>query len=192
MRLSATVSCTLHRTYTVHFQALGYDDGATETKAKLHRALRKTCAEVGILPSSYYLDDSEINKLNEVPFASGGYSDVWRASYQGENVSIKAFRVYATDNIKQLTKVLSTFPRCVRELLLTTFNSPQAWCKEMVVCRNLSHPNILSFLGVSCTESHPLCIVSKWMPNGNISEFLKSDGQFTRRPLVRIDDDLFT
>lgn len=88
-------------------QALGYDGGTPETKAKLHRALRKTCAEVGILPSSYYLDESQIKKLNEVPFASGGYSDVWRATHQGDNVSIKAFRVYATDNIKQLTKVLN-------------------------------------------------------------------------------------
>jgi len=107
MRPSATVSHPSPRTYTVHFQALGYDEGTPETKTKLHRALRKTCAEVGILPSSYYLDESQIKKLNEVPFASGGYSDVWRATYQGENVSIKAFRVYATDNIKQLTKVLN-------------------------------------------------------------------------------------
>lgn len=87
-------------------QALGYNDGAPETRGRFHRALRKTCAEVGILPSSYYLDDVQIKKLNEVPFASGGYSDVWRALYQGENVSIKAFRVYTTDNIKHLTKVL--------------------------------------------------------------------------------------
>lgn len=93
----------------MHLQALRYDDGVPETKAKLHRALRKTCAEVGILPSTYYLDDDEIKKLSEVPFASGGYSDVWRALYQGENVSIKAFRVYATDNIKLLTKVLNVF-----------------------------------------------------------------------------------
>lgn len=55
------------------------------------------------------MDDSQVKKLNEVPFASGGYSDVWRALYQGENVSIKAFRVYATDNIKYLTKVPNIF-----------------------------------------------------------------------------------
>ena len=64
----------------------------------------------------------------------------------------------------------------------------QAWCREVVVCRYLSHPNILSFLGASSTEFHPLCIVSRWMPHGNISEFLKHDGQFNRRPLVRRDD----
>ena len=96
------------RTQIIHFQALGYDDGVPDTKGKIHRALRKTCAEVGILPSSYYLDDSQIKKLNDVPFASGGYSDVWRGSYKGEQVSIKAFRVYTTDNIKHLTKVLNT------------------------------------------------------------------------------------
>lgn len=144
-------------------KALGYDDGLPETKGKLHRALRKTCGELGILPQSYYLDNAEVKKANDVPFASGGYSDVWRGLYQGESVSIKAFRVYTTDNIKQLTK---------------------AWCKEIVVCRNLSHPNILSFLGVISTEALPLCIVSKWMQNGNISDFLRRDGQFNRRPLL--------
>ena len=48
-----------------------------------------------------------MQKINDVPFASGGYSDVWRGSYKEDNVSIKAFRVYTTDNIKQLTKVLN-------------------------------------------------------------------------------------
>lgn len=144
-------------------KALGHDDGVPETKNRLHRALRKTCAEVGILPSSYSLDSNQIKKVNDVPFASGGFSDVWRGSYKGETISIKALRVYTTDNIKQLTK---------------------AWCKEIVVCRNLSHPNVLSFLGVVSMDSLPLCIVSKWMQNGNISEFLKRDGQFNRRPLL--------
>ena len=91
----------------VHLQALGYDDAVPETKNRLHRALRKTCGEVGILPTSYHLDDKQVKKLNDVPFASGGYSDVWRGSYGEENVSIKAFRVYTTDNIKYLTKVLT-------------------------------------------------------------------------------------
>ena len=68
--------------------------------------LRKTCAEVEILPVSYYLDDNQIEKLDEVPFASGGYSDVWCTLYRGENIAVKVLRVYAADNIKFLTKVL--------------------------------------------------------------------------------------
>jgi hypothetical protein len=50
-----------------------------------------------------------MKKITDVPFASGGYSDVWRGLYKGENVSIKAFRVYMTDNVKQLTKVSNAF-----------------------------------------------------------------------------------
>jgi hypothetical protein len=94
------------RTHIIYLQALAYDDGVPEAKGKLHRVLRKTCADFGILPTSYRLDDDQIKKLSGVPFASGGYSDVWRGSYKGENVSIKAFRVYTSDNIKQFTKVL--------------------------------------------------------------------------------------
>ena len=51
------------------------------------------------------MDDSQIKRLNDVPFTRGGYSDIWHGLYQGESVSIKAFRVRSTDNLKFLTKV---------------------------------------------------------------------------------------
>ena len=56
-----------------------------------------------------------MKKVNDVPFASGGYSDVWRGLYKGEDVSIKAFRVYTTDNVKQLTKVPNPIFGCVSD-----------------------------------------------------------------------------
>jgi hypothetical protein len=109
-------------------QALGYDEGPPETKNKMRRVLRKTCAEVGILPSSYYLDHDELKKASKVPFASGGYSDVWRGLYKEGDVSIKAFRVYTTDNIRHLTKVLGGFSyrRSGRSLTLTSHIRPGA------------------------------------------------------------------
>ena len=110
IRHVVSLSSVVQSSHNTLDQALGYDDELPETKNKLHRALRKTCAEVGILPSSYYLDNNQVKRVNEVPFASGGYSDVWRGSCNGENVSIKAFRVYTTDNIQQLTKVLKFLP----------------------------------------------------------------------------------
>ena len=98
-----------HRTHTIHLQALEHLDGVPETKRKLHRVLRKICAEAGILPESYYLATEQIKRVDDVPFASGGYSDVWRGLYKREGVAIKAFRVYPTDNIRNLTQVLNTF-----------------------------------------------------------------------------------
>ena len=96
-----------HAQLIVYPQALGYDNGVPEAKGRLRRALRKTCAEIGILPESYFLDANQI-KFNGLPL-TGGYSDIWRGFYKGEDVAIKAFRVYSTDNIKTLTKVLNIF-----------------------------------------------------------------------------------
>ncbi|KAF8869494.1 kinase-like domain-containing protein, partial [Mucidula mucida] len=46
-------------------------------------------------------------------------------------------------------------------------------CHEALVWRQLRHPNILPFLGVNNQLSPPsFCLVSKWMANGNINEFL--------------------
>lgn len=144
---------SLTHSLTHNLQALEYDNGVQDTKSKLRRVLRKTCAEVGILPSSYYLDDRRMKRLNEVPFASGGYSDVWRGLYDGQDVSIKAFRVYTSDNIKQLTKVLFFFfikPR--RERSLTPFPSPSLGARRSW------------FAGTSLTRTSSLSSVS-YPPN---------------------------
>lgn len=94
-----------HDELTIHLQALGYDGVVPETRNRLHRVLRETCARVGTLPTPYHLDNNQIKKLNDVPFAAGGYSCIWRGSYKGEDVSIKTINVLTTDNIKHLTEV---------------------------------------------------------------------------------------
>ena len=37
----------------------------------------------------------------------------------------------------------------------------------------LTHPNIVPFLGVASPVMFPLCLVSLWMENGNILEYVK-------------------
>jgi len=50
--------------------------------------------------------------------------------------------------------------------------------------RRISHPNIVPFLGVS--ESHaPLCMVSEWMPNGNVRDYVGKNPETSRLQLVR-------
>lgn len=97
-----------HDELTVHLQALGYDGVVSEAKNRLHRVLRETCARIGILPTLYHLDNNQKNLLGDVPFATGGYSDIWRGLYKGEDVSIKVIRVYTPDSIKHMTKVFGT------------------------------------------------------------------------------------
>lgn len=49
--------------------------------------------------------------------------------------------------------------------------------------RFLHHPNILPLLGVTMTEDQ-FVMVSEWMPNGNINEFMKADVNVDRLGLV--------
>jgi serine/threonine protein kinase len=52
----------------------------------------------------------------------------------------------------------------------------QKHCREIIYWHNLDHPNVLSFLGLAGereTELADVYLVSPWMDNGNMLEFIK-------------------
>jgi hypothetical protein len=49
---------------------------------------------------------------------------------------------------------------------------------------NISHPNVLPIIEVSET-SFPFCIMSPWMPGGNITQYTKINPDADRLMLVR-------
>ena len=50
----------------------------------------------------------------------------------------------------------------------------QELSNEVLIWRQLSHPNILKFHGINLELFQPsYCIVSPWMPKGNVSKFLQ-------------------
>ena len=49
--------------------------------------------------------------------------------------------------------------------------------------KSLHHPNILSLIGVTMSESH-FAMVSDWMVNGSINEFLRGNPNVDRLDLV--------
>lgn len=63
----------------------------------------------------------------------------------------------------------------------------QGFSHEIAVWRQLSHANILPLYGVYRLkdEYSRVCLVSPWMENGNIVEFLKQSPDTDRYPLVR-------
>ena len=60
----------------------------------------------------------------------------------------------------------------------------QRFCKEAIRWKALSHPNVLPLLGVTMGKSQ-FVMVSEWMENGNINEFIKSHRDADRFELVR-------
>ena len=58
--------------------------------------------------------------------------------------------------------------------VLTTSLVIQRFCREVVTWKTLRHPNVLPLLGVTMTENR-FVMVSEWMINGNINEFVKTN-----------------
>jgi len=59
----------------------------------------------------------------------------------------------------------------------------QRFCKEFLSWKALQHPNVLPLLGVIMTKTK-FAMVSEWMSNGNINEFVAVQQNANRFELV--------
>ncbi|KAF9644752.1 kinase-like protein [Thelephora ganbajun] len=116
---------------------------------KCIRYLRTICGRQALLPIS--LQIPLCYDPMAIPECSGGFADVWKGRHDGREVAAKALRVHSTNNLDQIRK---------------------RFCREVVTWRTLHHPNVLPLIGVTMTEKR-FVMVSEWMDNGNVNEFLK-------------------
>jgi len=63
-------------------------------------------------------------------------------------------------------------------------DSGQCLFQEIVIWRHLSHLNILPTLGVS-PKLFPLCVITEWMIDRNIMDFILKHPEVNRLHLVR-------
>ncbi|KAJ7020294.1 kinase-like domain-containing protein [Mycena alexandri] len=124
------------------------DDSSTQfARPFLIRALLRLSRVSGRHPRCFSILDLK----TEGQVDAGNYSDVWKGSVQGEEVCIKIMRLFKTSDI---------------EVLLQEFG------REALLWRQLNHPNVLPFFGLYYLEKR-LCLISPWMANGNIFEYLR-------------------
>jgi len=93
----------------VPHQMINTLEPGSEVYYRCLRALRKTCGIYGMLPASFRMPQGLIlvttGKMKR-PFASGGFSDVWRArDDDGHIFAIKNLRTYETDDFTHVKKV---------------------------------------------------------------------------------------
>jgi len=69
----------------------------------------------------------------------------------------------------------------VEELMIAVI--VQTFCKEVVTWKSLQHPNVLPLLGVTMGK-RLFAMVSEWMVNGNIVEFVNAHREANRFKLV--------
>ncbi|KAH8790440.1 hypothetical protein DL96DRAFT_1488202, partial [Flagelloscypha sp. PMI_526] len=98
----------------------------------------------------------------------GGFADVHKGSLtNGPPVALKVLRIFVPDTAK--SQMVKDF------------------CREALIWRQLIHPNILPFMGISRTAFHDqLCMVAPWMQSGTITDYLEKHPTSDRKALVSL------
>ncbi|KAF8196270.1 kinase-like protein, partial [Mycena galopus ATCC 62051] len=92
--------------------------------------------------------------------------DIYKGKLEKQVVCIKVLRIFTT------------------ELRLDTIYKELA--REVLIWKELSHPNVLPLLGIDMIARKPsFCLVSPWMKNGNVMAFLEAYPDFNKSSLVR-------
>ncbi|KAJ6516345.1 kinase-like domain-containing protein [Mycena sanguinolenta] len=118
------------------------------SKPSLSKALVRLSGECGIYPTCFTL---EVKKVSQ-QVAGGGFGDIWKGLVGGQTVAVKSMRQFADDDVKASIKKLG---------------------REALIWRQLSHPNLLPFFGMYMLENR-LCLISPWMDNGDLKNFLNN------------------
>ncbi|KAK0231896.1 kinase-like domain-containing protein [Armillaria nabsnona] len=117
------------------------------------KCLRALSKARNIVPSSLFLRD--VTREGGNPVAGGGFADIWKGRLHDTQVCLKVLRTFV--------------PEKDRADLLRDF------CQEALVWRQLRHPNVLPFLGVSKDLFAPsYCLISPWIVNGDIMSYLET------------------
>jgi serine/threonine protein kinase len=61
--------------------------------------------------------------------------------------------------------------------------APQRFCREVMAWKMLRHPNILPLIGVMVSQTQ-FAMISDWMVDGNINDFVKAHPDANRFELV--------
>lgn len=115
----------------------------------------------------------------------GEFADVWKGTYREREVTLKSIRVGMVDEDARERKVGHLSPNNHRIHIPSPFQ--RRFAQEVVLWKNVNHPNIHGLIGVCCWDSTPdarLIMVSAWMPNGNIIEYVERN-ESRRMELVR-------
>ena len=112
-------------------------------------------------------------------FEPSGFVDVWRGKYHGNPVCIKAVRTRNKSNLQKIKKVHGPF-------FQSESHSPpiyQIFYQDGQECKHFSHPNILPVIEVS-EGLFPFCIMTPWIPGGNIMQYTQKNPSANRLMLV--------
>jgi serine/threonine protein kinase len=148
------------------------DDRDTSRSAR--RLLIKLSIRSNKIPSLLVVHGVRLSDKDAV--CGGGFTDIFRGEYGEESVAVKRLRVFQGSPECQPVHQVSRLPKSC--LCMKSNIAFKMLCREAILWKHLSHPNVLPFLGVDL-DSFPsyMCLISPWMPNGTITKYLEDNGR---------------
>ncbi|KAJ7651257.1 kinase-like domain-containing protein [Roridomyces roridus] len=140
-------------------------DLSTTEQPRLLNALRRLSSESKLYPRCFPVPHLD----HRTKVAGGAFSDVYAASMEGQKVAVKEMRMWEDLEIQKFEQVRGALFHKVGSLSDIYI---QAFSKEAITWRQLSHPNVLPFYGLF-KDGSQLCLVSPWMENRHIRKFLQ-------------------
>ncbi|KAF9644225.1 kinase-like protein [Thelephora ganbajun] len=132
-----------------------------EIRRKCVHCLVRICGSRALLPKSLQIplryDSTKPAHYDD------GFVSVWKGQHNGLEVTAKVLKVYPRTDLE-----------CIR----------RRFCREVIIRRCLCHSNVLPLLGVTM-NGNQFVMVSEWMDDGNINEFLKKNTNVNRLELLR-------
>ncbi|PPQ63399.1 hypothetical protein CVT24_005662 [Panaeolus cyanescens] len=111
-----------------------------------------------VVPPSIFI--TGFLEASQYPEMGGGFADIYQGTWNGQPICCRVLRMFAHND---------------RAALYRDF------CKEIIMWRQLCHPNILPFMGASLTAFQPrYSFIAPWLPNGNLKSFLRVNPQFDK------------
>lgn len=128
---------------------------STQLRLRLLYLVTKLSQYCGYQPASLSISDVSCDASE--PRFSGSFGDVFLASLHGVPVALKRMRpIWTSLNLDDIEAMR------------------QKHCREALIWQHLSHPNLLTFIGIDNKTFHPTpCLVSPWMENGTVMSYLR-------------------
>ncbi|KAF7358029.1 hypothetical protein MVEN_00850100 [Mycena venus] len=119
------------------------------------RLLKNLCAATEDFPPTLFLELDSVDTNHQI--GRGGFADIFLGRYKGQDIALKRLQVYQPD-----PKETSKFSKSLLQEVLT-------WV-------HLKHIYVLPFLGLDekTFEGYPPCIVTPYMRNGTMNNFVNN------------------
>ncbi|KAF5361832.1 hypothetical protein D9756_002261 [Leucocoprinus leucothites] len=123
--------------------------------------LRRISEASVLYPQCYVLNGIQTNSQE----GGGGFCDIYKGHFEGQDICLKVVRLYQKTETNKMLKM---------------------YIREAILWGQLQHPNILPFYGVYYynQERQRACLVSPWMPNGNIVAYIEKNPYLPRNQFI--------